>query len=148
MENQEQPQQKSKIERWLLICILIVTVAPCCICFYVVITAQNEKLELKNNLLLKQENDKSTCTYKRDSLTREVNTLSIYKSLTKAMVHRDVATSLLLHGVGDIVCLKRDSSMVVIADVIIGGSKYQYYIKYRVLHRDNTIEEVIPELIY
>lgn len=117
-------------------------------CFVFIIIDQAEKLEAKNNLLLQEEADKSTCVYKRDSLLKEVMRLSTYKSLTKAMIHRDEATSLLKYGVGDRVCIKRDSSQGVISDVIIGGSKHQYYVKYKVLHKDNTIEEVIPELIY
>lgn len=98
--------------------------------------------------LLHEQNLNSTCNFKRDSLNREVQQLSIYKSLTKAMVHRDEATSLLKYKVGDFVYMKRDSSRVVISDIVIGGAKYEYYVKYRVLHKDNSTEEVIPELIY
>lgn len=91
---------------------------------------------------------KTNCGYERDSLLKENKQLSIYKSLTKAMVHRDEASGLLSYKVGDIVYMKSDSSKVVIEDIVIGGSKYQYYIKYKVLHKDKSIEEVIPELIY
>ncbi len=101
-----------------------------------------------NGKLLNEQSLNSTCTYKRDSLSKEVKSLSIYKSLTKAMVHRDEASALLVYKVGDFVYMKRDSARVVVSDIIIGGSKFEYYIKYKVLHKDNSTEEVIPELIY
>jgi len=44
--------------------------------------------------------------------------------------------------------MKNDSAKVVIEDVLIGGGKYNYYIKYRVLLKDNTSRETVPELIY
>ena len=101
-----------------------------------------------NDKLLKEQSLNSTCSYKRDSLTKEVKELSIYKSLTKAMVHRDEATILLKYKVGDFVYMKRDSSRVVISDIVIGGAKYEYYVRYKVLYKDKTTEEVAPELIY
>lgn len=104
--------------------------------------------EEKNVQLLNEQKLNSTCSYKRDSLIQIVNELSIYRSLTKAMVNRDEATSPLRYKVGNMVYLKRDSTKVVISDIIIGGSKYEYYVKYKVLHKDNVSEEVIPELIY
>jgi hypothetical protein len=64
------------------------------------------------------------------------------------MVHRDEATSLLKYKVGDFVYMKRDSSRVVISDIVIGGAKYEYYVRYKVLYKDKTTEEVAPELIY
>lgn len=97
---------------------------------------------------LKEQNLNSTCSYKRDSLQREVEQLSIYKSLTKSMVFRDEATKLLPHKVGDIIITKNDSVKGVIEDIIIGGSKYNFYVKYKVLLKDNTIREIVPELIY
>lgn len=48
----------------------------------------------------------------------------------------------------EIVMMKNDSAKVVIEDVLIGGGKYNYYIKYRVLLKDNTSRETVPELIY
>ena len=104
--------------------------------------------EEKNVQLLNEQKLNSTCSYKRDSLIKIVNELSIYRSLTQAMVNRDEATSPLKYKVGNMVYLKRDSTKVVISDIIIGGSKYEYYVKYKVLHKDNVSEEVIPELIY
>ena len=106
---------------------------------------QHEKTEaaLQHELLLN-----STCNHHVDSLVYINGELSKFKSLTLAMVHRDDATKELKYGVGDIVYMKSDSSRVVIEDVLIGGGKYNYFIKYRVLYRNETTKEVTPEMIY
>lgn len=83
-----------------------------------------------------------------DSLTKVNYGLSKFKTLTMAMIRRDEITNQLNHKVGDIVYMKNDSSKVVIEDVLIGGNKYNYYIKFKVLYKDNTTRDVIPELIY
>lgn len=44
--------------------------------------------------------------------------------------------------------MKNDSARVIVEDVLIGGGKYDYYVKFRVLFKDNTTKEVKPELIY
>ena len=44
--------------------------------------------------------------------------------------------------------LKSDSSRVVIEDLLIGGGKYNYFIKYRVLFKDDSRKEVTPEMVY
>ena len=83
-----------------------------------------------------------------DSLKKQNTSLSQYKTLTMAMIQRDVVTNQLKYKVGDIVLMKNDSAKVIINDIIIGGGKYNYYVKFRVLCRDNTEKEIIPELIY
>lgn len=105
-------------------------------------------LEEANKTILKEQTINSTCSVTRDSLSKVNTELSKYKALTKAMIHRDEATNQLKHKVGDMVYLKNDSSRVVIEDVLIGGGKYNYYVKYRVLLKDNTTREMVPELIY
>jgi len=100
-------------------------------------------VELNKELL-----EKTTCVYLRDSLFKANTDLSKFKTLTMAMVHREEATSQLKHKVGDLVYMKNDSAKVVIEDVLIGGGKYNYYIKFKVLYKDNTTKEVVPELIY
>lgn len=104
---------------------------------------QRHEKELNNKTL---ENIFSS--QKIDSLNKANSALSRYKALTQAMIHRDEATSQLKHKIGDMVYLKNDSSKVVIEDVLIGGGKYNYYVKYRVLLKDNTTREIVPELIY
>lgn len=98
--------------------------------------------------LLIELSGKTSCMYERDSLKRINFELAKYESLTLAMVHRDEATRDLKYKVGDIAYLKTDSSRVVVSDVLIGGSKYNYYIRYRVTFSDDTEKEVIPEFLY
>jgi hypothetical protein len=146
MENQDKLEEKKSNRKiiWITIVISIIVYSV----MGLIIFTSKEDLKNANSKLLNEQSLNSTCSYKRDSLTTEVKQLSIYKSLTKAMVHRDEATSLLKYKVGDFVYMKRDSTHVVISDIVIGGSKYEYYIKYKVLHKDNSTEEIIPELIY
>lgn len=152
-ENEEMLKEKpktSKLNNGKLI--LIGSTIAISICtnalLLIVVNKQSDKLDSKNNLILKEEADRSNCVYKRDSLTVELNRLAIYKSLTSAMVYRDEAIMGLKHQVGEIAYAKRDSARVVISDIVIGGSKYEYYLRYRVLRKDNTTEEIIPDLIY
>lgn len=98
---------------------------------------------LKKELLLN-----SSCNHHVDSLRYINRELSKFKNLTMAMVHREEATKSLKYQVGDIVMLKSDSSRVVIEDLLIGGGKYNYFIKYRVLFRDDSRKEITPEMIY
>ena len=107
-----------------------------------------KRLDIALEKLSLEQSVSTTCSTTRDSLIRANNELSKYKTLTMAMVHRDEVTNQLKHKVGELVYLKNDSSRVVIEDVLIGGGKYNYYVKYRVLLKDNTTREMVPELIY
>lgn len=113
-----------------------------------VIKEDKKEIREKSEKLSIEQNFNSVCSLKRNSLLKENEQLSIYKTLTKAMVHRDNATQGLKYKVGDVVIMKRDSSSVLIEDIIIGGSKYNYYVKYKVVHTDKTMEDVVPELIF
>lgn len=101
-----------------------------------------------NEALQKELLLNSSCNHHVDSLEYINGELSKFKNLTMAMVHREEATKSLRYQVGDIVMLKSDSSRVVIEDLLIGGGKYNYFIKYRVLFRDDSRKEVTPEMIY
>jgi uncharacterized protein YpmS len=115
---------------------------------FIAMKDDKKALQDANEKLLTEQSISSNCSFTRDSLTRINAELSKYKALTQAMIHRDEAINQLKHKVGDIVYLKNDSSRVVIEDVLIGGGKYNYYVKYRVLLKDNTTREMVPELIY
>jgi hypothetical protein len=149
MENlptaEQQLAKRKRIWSWIIVVLLFIGFQF--ISYMLISTKDRDLVNAQKQLLLEQQKN-STCVFKRDSLIREVKTLSIYQSLTKAMVHRDQATKLLKYKVGDQVYTKRDSSKVVISDVVIGGSQFEYYIKYRVLYKDNTTEELLPELVY
>jgi len=112
------------------------------------IRGDKKELAEKNEKLAREQSISSTCSLIRDSLFRANAELSKYKTLTQAMVRRDEVTGQLKYKVGDLAYLKNDSARVVIEDVLIGGGKYNYYVKYRVLLKDNTTREIVPELIY
>jgi hypothetical protein len=104
---------------------------------------QQTKAELQKELLLN-----SSCNHYVDSLVNINGELSKFKALTMAMIHRGEATRDLKYQVGDIVYLKQDSSRVVVEDLIIGGGNYNYFIKYRVLFKNDSRKEVTPEMIF
>jgi hypothetical protein len=109
------------------------------------VRADNKELKLS---LYKEQKDKSSCIYTKDSLNQLVIHLSKYRTLTDAMVARDEAVKLLKHKTGDIVYLKRDSSKVVITDVVLGGGRYNYYVRFKVSSPSEKEIEISPELIY
>lgn len=107
----------------------------------------NEKKALQT-ALDNERAQKASCSYSLDSASFQLNQLALYKTLTQAMSVRDDATKYTLHGVGDVVHMKNDSSRVVISDIIIGGSKFSYYVKFKVINKNSESQEVIPELVY
>jgi hypothetical protein len=117
-------------------------------CMVWTIKKDRQEMHETNEKLLKEQSLSSTCSVTRDSLFKINTELSKYKTLTQAMLHRDEATKQLKYKIGDVVFMKNDSSRVIVEDVLIGGGKYDYYVKYRVLFKDNTTKEVKPELIY
>lgn len=149
MENQDLKEEK-RIRKNYIIAIIFVVLFAILADGGLIWVLIGDKASIKeiNNKLNVEQGLNFNCSSKRDSLLKENKQLSIYLSLTKAMVCRDEASGLLSHKVGDLVYMKNDSSKVVIEDIVIGGSKYQYYIKYKVLYKDKSTEEVIPELIY
>jgi hypothetical protein len=146
MEKNQQTKSEINIKGFLIVfgIIMFFTSGLLFLAYY----TNNKDLKENNNLLLQKQKEESICSYKKDSLSKELSRLAIYKSLTGAMVYRDEVLMELKHKVGDIVYLKRDSSQAVVSDIVIGGSKYEYYIHYRVILKDNSWEELIPELIY
>lgn len=96
----------------------------------------------------KERASKTSCIYLKDSLIRINAMLSTYKTLTASMIYRDEVLGELKHKVGDMVYLKNDSSKVVVEDVIIGGSNHSYYVKYKVILKNGSEKEIMPELIY
>jgi len=84
----------------------------------------------------------------KDSLMLINAFLAKYRTLTVAMTYRDSVRLGMKYVVGDVVHLKRDSSRAIISDIVIGGSKHEYYIKYKVMFKGGNEEEIVPELIY
>ena len=112
------------------------------------IQKDKQALSETTNKLIEEQNISSSCSTTRDSLKKANEGLSKFKTLSMAMIQRDEIVSQLKHKVGDVVYMKNDSARVVIEDLFVGGCKYNFYIKFKVLYEDQSTKEVIPELIY
>jgi hypothetical protein len=142
------PPPPSNKPKWFLGILIFAVITGYGIMMYVFFSDVKQSLAETNDKLLKEQKANSKCNYVRDSLYKEVTNLATYKALTKAMIQRDEALGLLKYKIGDFVYLKRDSSRAVVSDIVFGGSKYEYYVKYKVLYKDSKTEEVLPELVY
>lgn len=119
----------------------------------VVIQNMNAREKSKKIIELQTQYNTESSRYRklkvtRDSLMRINMYLAKYRTLTEAMTYRDSIRLPMKYKVGDVVRLKRDSARAVVSDIIVGGSGHEYYIKYKVLFKNNTTEEIIPELLY
>lgn len=155
MENTQETKKVYKIfgipDNWFFALLILISVSGLTLDIYFTYLEGRDKTQQVKEAqaaLEKERTEKTSCVYTKDSLILENARLSIYKSLSLAMVHRDEATNLLKYKFGDVVHMKIDSATVIITDVIIGGSKNSYYIKYKIRYRDKTTEDVDPELIY
>jgi len=91
---------------------------------------------------LKQKN--TLVTFKKDSLQNNLNYLWQYKPLVQASKFRDdVGANFNFHP-GDRVRLKSDSSLVVLTDILIGGNRYNYFIKFIAKNNKGTFVELTP----
>lgn len=84
----------------------------------------------------------------KDSMLLVNAFLAKYRTLTVAMTYRDSVRLSLKYKIGDVVHLKRDSSRVIVSDIIVGGGKHEYYLKYKVLFSSGKEEDVVQELLY
>ena len=112
------------------------------------IKAKNAELAALQTKVSDIEKMYSSAAFKGDSLHALNIVLSKYKTLTYAMLYRDSIRRALRYSVGDIVQLKSDSSRAVIKDILIGGGKYEHYMKYQIVRKDNSTDLVSPELVY
>lgn len=136
------------MKKFILITILVLILAGIIYLFY---NAYANKVQCIKDLearVNKEGTQLAKLKVTKDSLQRINFFLSRYRGLTDAMFYRDSLRIPLKYKIGDRVYLKRDSSKVTITDVVIGGSQYDFYVKYKVLFKDKSTEEVIPELIY
>ena len=91
---------------------------------------------------LKQQN--YIVTSKKDSLQNNLNYLWQYKPLVQASKFRDdVGANFNFHP-GDCVRLKSDSSLVVLTDILIGGNRYNYFIKFIAKNNKGSLVELTP----
>ena len=138
------------MNRTTIIIIAVIIIALVATVFFMnrVIEAKNEELSDLKDKVFKIETLYSSAAFKGDSLNVIATTLSSYKSLTYAMIYRDSIRKTLKYKIGDIVYLKSDSSKVVIKDILAGGGKFEHYVKYEILRKDNKTELLSPELVY
>jgi hypothetical protein len=106
------------------------------------------KIQTLESYLVNESNSIERVSKTRDSLAGQLKYFKKYESLVDATFFRDSTISLLKYKAGDIVLLKPDSSKVVIKEIIIGGTQYEYYIKYKVILKDRSQLEITPELLY
>ena len=144
------PSYKKLALNWLIVGIVLIVIVIGSFLYLSLEKTKNTESSLQNTQLsLQQESKiKTTCIFVRDSINKELAKLSVYKSLTMAMIVRDEATLSLKYKVGDIAYKKNDSAKVVIQDIIIGGSKYNYYVKYSILYTNDSSDIINPLILY
>lgn len=147
MENQITPP-KSKSNFWRNTALVLISIAIVVYGFVYALTSTANSFAEEQKHLNKELEYNAACTFKRDSLTRELNHVHKYKILTDATLMRDKAAMALPHQSGDIVFLKSDSSKVVITGIVITGNRYTYSVCYSVEYRDGKIKNINPDLIY
>ncbi len=106
------------------------------------------KIQTLEAYLVNESNTIVKVSKTRDSLSGQLNYFKKYESLVDATFFRDSTSRSLKYKAGDVVLLKPDSSKAVIKEIIIGGTQYEYYIKYKVILKDRSQLEITPELLY
>jgi hypothetical protein len=97
------------------------------------------------------ESKESLSAHLKDSLNEaneKIKFLSSYQPLTSAMIDRDKVRSTMKYQPGDFAIMKVDSSKVLVIDIIAGGDKFNYTLKYLVQHKDKSEEKVSEQLLY
>lgn len=139
---------------------VVVTVGLCAALVAVVIATK--RLEEKQRLMIEETNKKDLemakmlvneasksegYRYKNDSLATITRENIAYRELVRKMVARDMSGKSELPDVGAIVIFKNDSTRGVLSDIIIGGGKFDYYVRCRVVRKDGTTAEIKPEML-
>ncbi|HEY1038865.1 MAG TPA: hypothetical protein VGF30_05630 [Bacteroidia bacterium] len=137
----------------LLITITIAVLVIALLSYFIYDLNKSNKLQEDNLTVLKNNlaNESKTIakvSKTRDSLLKRVNYFQQYTSLVDATFFRDSTTKSLKYKAGDIVLVKPDSSKAVIKEIIIGGTQYEHYIKYKVVLKDRSQLEITPEMLY
>jgi uncharacterized protein (DUF3084 family) len=144
--------QSKKNQRWIIILAVSVVIT------IGVIYWQNQSLKedqmgiatLESNIeQLKQEmntikNKKREIEINRDSLQKNLNYLWQYKTLVQSTKVRDQVGDNFNFQPGDRVRLKADSSVVVITDLMVGGNRYNYFVKFLIKNNKGLQSEVSP----
>ena len=90
----------------------------------------------------------STDQMLNDSLTRENLMLSSHRALTQMMQYRDDASKWSnIPETGSIVVVKPGMDTAVVAGIVAGGTKYEYFIKAKIRYKHGAEEIIDPTLI-
>lgn len=109
----------------------------------------NTALKEVQQQLVIADSTKATNEAEIVALRAELELYSDNKVLYTAVTDFNKVVSKLKYHEGDIVYCKPDSTKAVIFGVTIGGSKYNYYVKYRVETKfDGEVHELYPQEIY
>ncbi len=149
--SQIQPtEKKGNPKTWRIIgAILLIAVIGLLIYFNLTASKRHQQAMAEMELKYQQELSRLTMANRTiDSLFRVATHLEKYRGLVEAGYTRDSSRIAIPHYIGDVVMLKVDSSRVVITDIIVGGGQFEYYVRYRVQHKDRRTEEVAPEMIF
>jgi hypothetical protein len=128
----------------VIFCIIILALAALGI---MSIQEKEKRSEELANSLANMQNTLTLEKIHSDSLSRAVNRLSEYEALTHSLVLRD-ESRVYLKQVGDPVFSKIDSSRAIVTDIVIGGSSYDYYVKYEITMHDGTTIQIDPSLVF
>jgi hypothetical protein len=90
------------------------------------------------------KNKKREVEINRDSLQKNLNYLWQYKTLVQSTKVRDQVGDNFNFHPGDRVRLKADSSIVVITDLMVGGNRYNYFVKFLIKNNKGLQSEVSP----
>lgn len=146
------PNTPKKLKPWIIVLIVLVVIT------LGIIYWQNQSLKademgmaaLKSNIeqLQKEmkliQRKKHEVEINRDSLQKNLDYLWQYKTLVQASKVRDQVGGNFKFYPGDRVRLKVDSSVVVITDLMVGGNRYNYFVKFLVKNNKGTQLEVSP----
>lgn len=146
------PNTPNKTKKWIIVLVILVVITLGFI-YWQNQTLKEDQMDitaLKSNIeQLKQEmktikNKKREVEINRDSLQKNLDYLWQYKTLVQASKVRDQVGGNFNFYPGDRVRLKVDSSVVVITDLMVGGNRYNYFVKFLVKNNKGSQLEVSP----
>lgn len=127
-----------------------VVVVLCFICWIAVSSSISNKAEAEKYRQLYKSETLANLNYeiRLDSTMKAIKQLSSYQPLTSAMISRDKVRASMKYQPGDFAVMKVDSSKVLVIDIIAGGDKFNYSLKYKIQRKDKSTEDVSPQLLY
>ncbi len=123
------------------------------LCFVIYIVSNDERqyktdADKFQKLYHTERSSNSALSMRVDSMQKAIKELYAYQPLTSEMIQRDKIRSTMKYQPGDFARMKIDSSKVLIVDIVAGGDKYNYTLKYKIQKGHNIHEEISPQLLY